>query len=335
MTKELLSTTATQGPVLLHSSGFEVVILPQRGYLISQIRSITYDCDLLWTTPEREPFRHGLGPPGAPSIDTFHRSFAGGWFAMIPTAGLPGEIGGVMSWHHGEAARVAWDATAISSDRTHLTAEVNVANGDLNVIRTVEAGRTAVIVTSRLTNVGNSSIVWSAGEHPCFDRATFAGGRMSLTPSRSWIPAPHYDPAPSRLASVDSFDWPYVATSDARTVDLSLIPETRTSRHEHVALALQRSDILLPAPRHGLTVRLSVSPTMPYLLLWQKFDTELYDVFALEPCTSAGRSVGEAFAQNSMRKLDPGCSVTLKVVLEVAKASRSANSFRHPEMGKQ
>lgn len=171
----------------LASDSLEVLVYPEQGFLIGQIRSLAAGHDLLWTQPPAEAFSGTLGPRGESSVDSFHRSFSGGWFPMFPTAGLPGWVEDKPTWHHGEAARLPWRVMG-PSDGTRIRAEILLTDDRLKLVRVLRLHRETLTVSSRMTNIGRIPIAWSAGEHPCFDRKAFAGGRILLESCESWIP---------------------------------------------------------------------------------------------------------------------------------------------------
>lgn len=302
--------------IILRSEELLVDVYPERGFLIGQIRSILVDRNLLWTKVPEESFRGELGPRGLASVARFHREFSGGWFPMYPTAGLPGYIGNEPTWHHGEAARLPWRVSA-SQDENRVRAEVLLSGDRLNLVRMLSLDRATLTVRSQLTNMGDSAVVWSAGEHPCFDRSAFAGGNILLDSAQSWIPFPHYDPLHASLCAGSRFEWPHAPTLHGHRLDLSKVPHSRCKRHEHVALCLRSSDILVQAPELGINVRLSIDQNLPYMLLWEYFDDKVHDVFAVELCSASGRSVGEAFESDSMQVLEPGAMVEFGLSLRV------------------
>jgi len=257
----------------LASDALEVLVYPEQGFLIGQIRSLAAGHDLLWTQPPAEAFSGKLGPRGESSVDSFHRSFPEGGSGCSRPQASQGGSRTSHTWHHGEAARLPWRVMG-PSDGTRIRAEILLRDDRLKLVRVLRLHRETLTVSSRVTNIGRTPIAWSAGEHPCFDRKAFAGGRILLESCESWIPAPHYDPRHALLSASARFEWPHAPAVNGYRLDLSEVPHFRSRRHEHVALSLGSREILLRSPKLGINVRLTIDEGLPYALLWEYFDDQ-------------------------------------------------------------
>ena len=121
--------------------------------------------------------------------------FSGGWFEMFPTTGYPGTVQGstgpAVSLLHGEAMRLPWTIT--HRDAAVIEATVAMVRTPFRLTRRLEITGDELVVTERAENLSpmNAPYVW--GHHPCFDRATFAGGRFEIDAVSAEVPAPVFD----------------------------------------------------------------------------------------------------------------------------------------------
>jgi hypothetical protein len=158
--------------------------------------------------------------------------------------------------------------------------------------------------------------VW--GHHPCFDRATFAGGRFEIDATTAEVPAPVFDEAHNSLVPGAVFTFPRAPTADGGVRDVGAVPETPDGRHEQTTLVLRRGGVRITAPRIGRAFSLLWDERdFPYVLLWQDYRAAgaafwgTCDTFAVEPSSAPGRSLDDAVAAGAVRELAPGASVSL------------------------
>lgn len=161
--------------VHLRAGELEAEIMPGLGMTVVSLRRGSGP-QLLYVTNMRIPRPVLLGPPGPESAATLAPLLLGGWFEMNPTAGLPSNSSGAAAYFHGEAIRKPW--TVIDHGPDFLKARSTACGDALALARriSVEAGR--LVVATQIRNVGTNSVTISPGEHPCFPRELFAGGRL-------------------------------------------------------------------------------------------------------------------------------------------------------------
>lgn len=315
-----------EGPVVrLEGPALRVACQPARGLLISELVDRRSGENLLWLRA-KDPggvASRDLGPAGPASVSSWaDRLFVGGWFAMFPAAGHPGELDGQPTHLHGELPRLPW--TVVRRSAAALVATVDLVGHPVRVERTVAVTDSGATVASTFSNLGSAPIPYTHGEHPCLSRAAFAGGRIELTATRAWTSAPAADPAAAAVVPGASFDWPDAPASAGGRLDLSALPADPDSRHDHVSLDLAAPQVRITAPRLGLALELRFAlADYPHLLLWENFAApgapadDTCDVFGVEPMSAPGRSVDDAVAADAVRRLDPGetRTTTLELVI--------------------
>lgn len=310
------------GAIRLEGEGLAVACLPRAGFLITGIIDTATGANALWRRDGFVPgdFSRALGPSGDLSVESFADLFQGGWFEMFPTTGFPGTLQGAVgtarSFLHGEVMRLPWQVTY--EDISSVEASVTAVRTPLQLTRRLEITDGELTVTERARNLAPVPVPFVWGHHPCFDRATFAGGRIELDVQRAEVPAPVFDEANNTLAAAASFDFPEAPTASGGMRDVAAIPEEPDGRHEQSSLVVRRGGMRITAPRIGRVFCLEWSERdFPYVLLWQDYRAQgmafwgTADTFAVEPSSAPGRSVDDAVAAGAVRWLEPGGQVSV------------------------
>ena len=310
------------GMIRLGSEKLLVECDPEAGFVITGIIDAASGANALWRRTGFVPgeFRRILGPSGEGSNDSFIDLFVGGWFEMFPTAGWPGTIAGpvgpVVSLLHGEAMRLPWAIT--QRDTAVVEASVVMVRTPFRLTRRLEIVGDELVVSERAENLCPVPAPYVWGHHPCFDRATFAGGRFELDVASAEVPAPAFDMEHDSLATGAVFTFPKAPTAKGGERDVSAIPEAPDGRHEQTTLVLRRGGVRITAPRIGRAFSLQWDERdFPYVLLWQDYRAEgaafwgTCDTFAVEPSSAPGRSVDDAVAAGGVREIAPGGSVSV------------------------
>lgn len=274
---------ASPGTVVLLTDSFEIIVDVGHGFLIRQITHVPSQTKLLW---ERDlPVRSGvapaagltaLGPPGPMSVTTFDdRLLAGGWFVMVPSAGVPGTLDGQPTWMHGEAARLGWTVTEVQAAR--VEAEIYLPSSGLHVRRNVQVFADGVRTDTVVTNPGRRPVTCTYGEHPCFAEDVFAGATLE---------------APLRGSEAGSRGDPETFLDGIDT-----LPTNADGSHTHACLTVQRGAAVLRSDRG--TVRMDwEADLLPNLVVWrhlQPEDSPIHgSVLAIEPMSAPGLGVDEA-----------------------------------------
>jgi galactose mutarotase-like enzyme len=250
---------------------------------------------------------------------------------MFPEVGYT-QPGDPASLVHGEVVRLPWEV--VSADEDHVEARVACVRRPLTLTRRLTLEGARVTVAERIENVGVATSPYTWGHHPCFSRATFAGGRIELEASAAHVPDPWFVPERAMLA-YGAFDWPLApgrgdratGTTDASgatgaaadaTVDLSQLPAAPDDRHDHACLTMGSGTVRLIAPGAGpagRALRIEFDrKRFPYALLWQNFEASASgfpfwggaDTFAIEFATMPGRCTPDAHAAGAVSQLHPG-----------------------------
>jgi galactose mutarotase-like enzyme len=318
----------SSNPVRLEAANLVVVAWPERGFTITEITDVSTGGNALWQRSGFEPadFGRQLGAPGAGSTDTFLQLFVGGWFEMFPTAGFsgqfPGPAGSSESFVHGEVMRLPW--TIIEQSATVLEANVRTLHTPFDLTKRLELTASGTLsITEVLRNTASVPAPYVWGHHPCFDRATFAGGQIDAEAVAAIVPEPTLDKANDGLVPGAEFEWPQAPMQHGGTRSVDVIPEEADGRNEQVSLTLRSGVIRLTAPRIRRAFRFAFDVRdFPHLLVWQDFRAPgasywgTCDTVALEPWSAPGRSPDEAGAAGAIRTLAPRASLTVR--LEVA-----------------
>jgi galactose mutarotase-like enzyme len=304
--------------VELSSEQLIVRARPEHGMVVTAMIDRATGADALWVRPNFEPatIARTIGEAGAASIETFMDIFVGGWFEMFPSAGIPGTAEGPLSVMHGEVARVPWDEVERSA--TRLVCETTTLRTPFAVRRTLEVAGATLRSTTEVRNHGEEPAPYLWGQHPCFRRETFAGGRIHLEVAAADVPTPPFDAANSRLRC-EPFDWPLATANEGGDVDLSEIPAAADGRHDHILLRPASTTARITAPAIGREVVFEFGSAPHHtVLLWQDFKApgeSLWggiDTFTLEPSDNPGRYVSDAPAP---AKLNPGERMTAELSL--------------------
>lgn len=311
--------------IRLEGSGLRVECDPRAGFVITAIVDAATGANALWERTSFSPgeFTRVLGPSGELSIESFLDLFVGGWFEMFPTAGFPGTVQGAVgparSLFHGEAMRLPWEVT--HQDATAVEASVITVRTPFRLTRCLRVERDELVVTERVDNLSPVPVPYVWGHHPCFDRTTFAGGRVEIDVRSADVPAPAFDERNNSLAPGSPFTFPNAPTLAGGVRDVTAIPELPDGRQEHSSLVVRRGGVRITAPRIGRAFTLTWDERdFPYVLLWQNYRAEgagfwgTCDTFAVEPSSAPGRSLDDAVAAGAVRELEPRgtASVTLR-----------------------
>ncbi|ADB52741.1 aldose epimerase family protein [Conexibacter woesei] len=294
-------------------------VLPQQGCTILTFVDRASSADALWHRRAHEPApcTRDLGAAAA-SAESFLDRWAGGWFTMFPLVGYPDPGDDPSQLVHGELVRLPWTVVEASAER--VVARVRTVRSPFAVTRTTSLRGATLTVEQVVENVGDEPAEYLSGEHPCFARETFAGGRieLELEEAGAVVPAPPFAPEEALLATPQAVAWPHARRADGGTLDVGHVPEHADGRHDHVCLRPAGETVTLTAPRHGRALRLRRDAAAhPHLLLWQNFRASPgypfwndVDTFAIEPSSNPGRAAAEARAAGAFRRLAPGARVT-------------------------
>jgi galactose mutarotase-like enzyme len=298
----------------------QVTCYPHHGFTIGSIVDKCLDQELLWR-PSGSSFRKltgGLGPSGPLSNDYFDEQIlAGGWFTMFPTSGPV--TGDDTRWMHGELARISWDVVNHSPDQ--ITCMATTPDTRFNVTRTVTLRTRKISTSTTAVSTAPHDIPATFGEHPCFRREIFAGGKIDAERgSSAWVGSVG-DPRHSQLQPHQTFLWPDALTHDGSATDRSSIPIGADGRHNHVVIAPPNGTVTLTTgTRSGVRISWDTG-TFSQALLWEHYKPASSpwdgDVLAVEPISAPSRTWDEAVAQGTTTIIRSGESLTYSCSIEL------------------
>jgi galactose mutarotase-like enzyme len=310
------------GTIVLGGDPLLVECDPDAGFSISGIVDAATGANALWQRTGFVPgeFRRSLGPSGGPSTESFIDLFVGGWFEMFPTTGYPGAVEGAVgpavSLLHGEAMRLPW--VVAQRDASTVEASLVMVRTPFRLTRRLEIVGAELVVSERAENLCPVPAPYVWGHHPCFDRATFAGGRFEIDAVSAEVPAPVFDEVHNSLVPGAVFSFPMAPMAGGGARDVTAIPEAPDGRHEQTTLVVRRGGVRITAPRIGRAFSLLWDERdFPHVLIWQDYQADgvafwgTCDTFAVEPSTAPGRSLDDAVAAGAVRELPPGGSVSV------------------------
>lgn len=273
--------------IRLSTRDWQVLAAPGHGGTLLDVRPVGVEANLLWRRPGERARRlaETVGEPGPPSIATFDRgTLIGGWFVMFPTAGQPGDDLAEPTWQHGWAPRMPWTVTATGDDGFALGLTYHDGRRTVELLRELTVRRSSLVVSTRVRHLGGEPLRYSAGEHPCFDRALFVGGALEERTSGAAVPTPiPIAPEPDGLA-------------------------------RHRKFGPGRRMVRMSAPRLGGSVE--VRSDLRYAVLWERrSEAERIDTIAWEPASAPGLGWTDADAAGAVRVLPPGGRAAWRVAL--------------------
>jgi len=280
--------------IVLENDSTVVECSPGHGFTITSIFNKFIQKNILWEVPGKStPNLDGdLGPSGNDSIKYFNDEIlVGGWFPMFPTAGLPGEESN--QWMHGTAPRLPWEV--IYHDESTITAELTLNGSEIKLTRTLKLVDSKVSVEMFAFNQSSEPVKITFGEHPCFDRKIFAGGRVRLSDQvNPWVEDVNFEGSENQEIT---WNW-------------SEIPDFPDGRHEHILFKAPSGHVEVTSAKFDISIQMNFDTSfLPYLLLWEHFDpvdSNLSgDVFGLEPISYGGTHVGKAIGRREETVLPP------------------------------
>jgi hypothetical protein len=304
--------------VVLKGDSLQLVCHPAYGFHLSSMVERQSGTELLWCS-DREPTIHDrLGAPGAASIESWEQDvFIGGWFGMFPSCGLPSVRSELSTWMHGEVGRRAWTVSALSDEPNRVEATLLMQSSPWKVKRSVVMTSRGFIMRTEAQNVGREALDSTFGEHPCFAREAFAGGRIRLAAAKSDLGIPVANPKRSIYPEGASILWPTV-TDGGRQLRADVIPPEPDDRLDHLSIRLASPRIALESPSLGGELQLTVDlGQLPHVLVWERFDADgPVDVLSTEPCSAPGRTYDEAVASGAVLSTPPGASLSFSVTVD-------------------
>jgi len=196
------------------SRGAEIVSIVDRRSGVDVLLRTEWAQDAL----ERRP----VAAPDDPrdSEGEWTASYAGGWQTLLPHAGDPEEIDGVVRQYHGEGSLVPW-ALDRATDRS-VSAHVQLDSVPLRVDRTITVDGGTVQIADVLANGSAHAVPYDYQSHPAFGAPFLDGSCRIEVAAAAYVPDPRFE-----LGEVPAgipVPWPSAEADAERAVDLSAVP---------------------------------------------------------------------------------------------------------------
>jgi hypothetical protein len=311
--------------VRLANEAAEVVLLPDKGAEIYELRSLEHDVDVLWKAP------WGLRPPAA-STGTAAKTetiwldhYGGGWQELFPNAGDACEYRGAELAFHGEVSLAPWPYEIRHGDELEVCFALRCARSPFRVERVVslDTDRPILRLRERVTNEGSERMPLMWGHHPAYGPPFLSAECRLDLPARAFEADVQQASPNTWMIPGERSGWPAVARAGGGTVDLSAVPgpEARVANLGY-ALELDEGWYALRNPGLGLGVGL-LWPVDVFscVWIWQEFrgtlDYPWYGsvyVMGVEPHSSVpGRGLVRALERGTARWLEPRESLEVEV----------------------
>lgn len=200
--------------IVLENDRLRVVVLPEAGSKIWQIRYKPLEADLLWNNPSVLPARQ-------PLYASYDDTWSGGWDELFPND-ESGNLQGLDLPDHGELWTGVWDAEPVQlGDATGVHLRYTTTVTHFLVEKTLILGPQSAIleVAYRLTNHGTGTCPFLFKLHPAF--AVSPHHRIDF-PAMTVVRETEFEGTLAGAPRV--FPWPNVSLGK-RVLDLRQVPD--------------------------------------------------------------------------------------------------------------
>jgi galactose mutarotase-like enzyme len=297
--------------LILENEHLRTVILPGHGARVVELVSKWARRDMLY----HHPRVHMRAPVFGANADDW---WTGGIDEVLPT-GHPCVVDGEQLPFLGEVWSQPWQhrITANGPDAAGVTLSVGCVITPLLVERAMELRRGERILRShhRITNVGKRTVPFMWGIHPGL---SIRPGTRILVPASEGV---YWEGADELgLERGTRFAWPRLATTDGRSIDLSIARPSEPPSWELVhALDLAAGWLAVIDPETRSGFGMAFDPTLfPAVWLWGVYGgwRGLYTA-AVECWTSWPPRLDDAIVAGRQRVLEPGQTLETDVLFVV------------------
>jgi hypothetical protein len=254
-------------PLRLSSQQLAVSLLADKGADIVSFTDLRSGIDVLFQSPwGRRDLTH-LPPTSDSQLDWLAR-YCGGWQQLIPNAGEPRSVDGVLRGYHGEAAVVGWDVTSV--DEGSATFSVRLTTAPLFLTRSVRVDGATLHVRDTIRNESPAPVEVMWVQHPAFG-APFIDEQCQLTSGACTIITDA--DAPGNLLSPDSvFPLDSAVDVEGAPLDLGALPGRDSRRSVFAALSdFETAWFAIDSPTAGFGVRVEWDAQLfPHAWFWQE-----------------------------------------------------------------
>lgn len=254
-------------PLTLHSDHLSVDVVAHKGADIVSIVDVDSGIDVLFRTPWRRKALVSPPPGGDSQLDWLAR-YPGGWQQLLPNAGAPRLVDGVLRGYHGEAAVAAW--TVESATSSSASFGVDLVTAPLRLTRSLRVEGPALLVSDTVHNNSPDPIEVMWVQHPGFG-APFIDEHCTLTAgARSIISDAE---APGNVLPADArMPFPVASSEDGREFDLRAVPAPGSGRAVFAALTdFESGWFAIDSPSAGFGIRMDWdAQVFPHAWFWQE-----------------------------------------------------------------
>lgn len=292
--------------VVLENDDLRVVVLPDKGAEIHELRDLRLDLNVLFEAP------WGLPPPGG---DEFLELYGGGWQELFPSVSEQCAYRGRAIPFHGEVALVAWEHEPAGDG---LLLRCRTAEFRLERLMRLEGASLQLEETVVNESAGPAHFVW--GHHCVVGPPFLEPGCRLHTPARTIVTPGEPWEDTARLAPGQREPWPAALLRNGGRADLREVPGPEAGSHDDVFLTdLEAGWAAVENPRLGLAFRLDWDPGLfRWIVCWQPYGGALAPPLAgayalgIEPWTTM-LNLEAAVAAGAAVELSPGGSLATVV----------------------
>jgi hypothetical protein len=204
------------GRLLLENDALRVVVDPQLGGTITEIRHKQLAASVLGTVP----WTPAPGPAAidaAPDEVQWLKHYTGGWPLLFPNGGDACDFEGVFHGFHGEASFAVWEAQRKGEALT-LRHRFRTVPVEMERVLSLDGEMLTVREAVRMPGDAPIRVMW--GQHPTFGSDLLAGPFEIMTGARGLLVDDRYDP-PANPLQPGATGTLWRAPGKAGDVDLS------------------------------------------------------------------------------------------------------------------
>lgn len=201
-------------PIVLENDRLRIVVLPEAGAKIWQIRYKPFEADLLWNNPSMLPSRQPLHA-------SYDDTWSGGWDELFPND-EPGNLQGLDLPDHGELWTGVWNSESLQlgdASGVHLRYTTLVSQFLVEKTLILRPQSATLEVAYRLTNHGTVTLPFLFKLHPAF--AVSPHHRIDF-PAMTVVRETEFEGTLAGAPRV--FPWPNVPLGET-ALDLRQVPD--------------------------------------------------------------------------------------------------------------
>jgi hypothetical protein len=292
--------------LVLDNGLVRVVVLPELGGKIWELRDLVTGRQFLWQNPR-------IAPTKVPYAAGYDDQFFGGWDVLFPND-MPESIGGEEFPDHGEVWTLAWQwdlARAADSVSVHLEVMTPISACRLRKTVSLLAGERCVRVHESLENVGDRDLPFLWKQHLALEVDEVA--RIDL-PAGDMLLGDFGNPRAGHAGL--TYRWPRLSDADGAIHDMSItLPrESRCSEFQYATGLSAGWCALTHKDGNGLVLRFDPDVFRSCWTFASYGGWRDLQVAVMEPCTGYPVSVAEGHAAGTHQTLVAGASISTELV---------------------